>query len=67
MTAFSVSDKPRPFAVKLQPFWDCPLCLPPFPRQQIVEPGLRIDVVELDGLCRVPNYAEWPRFPQDSR
>jgi hypothetical protein len=47
--------------------------LPPIPRQQIAdalggvirqtceaigEPSVRIDVVELGGLCRPPNYAE---------
>jgi hypothetical protein len=35
-------------------------------RQNIGEPGLRVDVVELGGLCRPPNYAECARFPQDS-
>jgi hypothetical protein len=35
-------------------------------RQHVVEPGLRIDIVELGGLCRLPNYAERARFPQDS-
>jgi hypothetical protein len=34
--------------------------------QDIGEPGLRIDVVELRGLCRPPNYAERARFPQYS-
>jgi len=47
----------------------------PVPRQQLVEPaggvignaaqhvgepGLRIDIVELGGLCRIPNYADAP-------
>jgi hypothetical protein len=32
--------------------------------QDIGEPGLRIDVVELRGLCRPPNYAERARFPK---
>jgi hypothetical protein len=27
--------------------------------------GLWINAVELGGLCRPPNYAEWARFPQD--
>jgi hypothetical protein len=27
---------------------------------------LRIEAVELGGLCRPPNYAERARFPQDS-
>jgi hypothetical protein len=27
-------------------------------RQHVGQPGLRIDVVELGGLCRPPNYAE---------
>jgi hypothetical protein len=26
--------------------------------KEIGEPGLRVDVVELGGLCRPPNYAE---------
>jgi hypothetical protein len=26
--------------------------------QHVGEPGLRIDIVELGGLCRPPNYAE---------
>jgi len=53
----------------------------PIPRQQFVdpsdrmvgqlgehvgEPGARIDVVELGGLCRPVNYAERSRFPHDS-
>jgi hypothetical protein len=36
-------------------------------RQHIGEPSLRIDIVELGGLCRAPNYAERTRFPQDWR
>jgi hypothetical protein len=28
-------------------------------RQNVGEPGLRIDIIELAGLCRPPNYAEW--------
>ena len=31
-------------------------------RQQIHEIDLRIDVVQLAGLCRAPNYAERARF-----
>jgi len=27
--------------------------------KDISEPGERVDVVELGGLCRPPNYAEW--------
>jgi hypothetical protein len=27
--------------------------------QHVGEPSLWIDVVELGGLCRLPNYAEW--------
>jgi len=27
---------------------------------------LRVETVELGGLCRSPNYAERDRFPQDS-
>jgi hypothetical protein len=34
--------------------------------QDVGEPGLGIDVVELGGLCRAPNYAERVRFPQYS-
>jgi hypothetical protein len=34
--------------------------------KHVGEPGLRIDVVELGGLCRPPNYAESGRFPQIS-
>jgi hypothetical protein len=34
--------------------------------EHVGEPGLGIDVVELGGLCRSPNYAERARFPQDS-
>jgi hypothetical protein len=26
--------------------------------EHVGEPGLRVDVVELRGLCRLPNYAE---------
>jgi hypothetical protein len=33
-------------------------------REHVGDPGLRIDVVELGGLCRPPNYAESGRFPQ---
>jgi hypothetical protein len=28
-------------------------------REDVGEPGAGIDVVELGGLCREPNYAEW--------
>jgi hypothetical protein len=34
--------------------------------KNIRKPCLRIDIVELGGLCRLPNYAERARFPQDS-
>lgn len=34
--------------------------------EDVGQPCLRIDVVELRRLCRPPNYAEWARFPQDS-
>ena len=27
--------------------------------ENIGEPGLRLDVVQFAGLCRLPNYAEW--------
>jgi len=27
--------------------------------EDVGEPGMRIDIVELCGLCRLPNYAEW--------
>jgi hypothetical protein len=37
------------------------------PGQHVSEPGLRIDVIHLAGLCRPPNYAELGRFPQISR
>jgi hypothetical protein len=36
------------------------------PGEDIGEPGLRIDVIELASLCRPPNYAEWACFPQHS-
>jgi len=32
--------------------------------QDVGEPGLRVEVVELGGLCRLPNYAERAGFPQ---
>jgi hypothetical protein len=35
--------------------------------EHVGEPGTGVDVVELGGLCRSPNYAEWVRFPQVSR
>src|SRR5260370_13880244 len=28
-------------------------------REDVGEPGVRVDVVELGGLCRLPNYAAW--------
>ena len=34
--------------------------------EDVGEPGLRIDVVELGGLCRPQNYAERIGFPQHS-
>jgi hypothetical protein len=34
--------------------------------ENVGEPGLRIDVIHLGGLCRPANYAERVRFPQDS-
>jgi hypothetical protein len=37
------------------------------PSEHVGEPGLRIDVIELGGLCRPLNYAERTRFPQDWR
>jgi len=30
--------------------------------QHISKPGKRIDVIELGGLCRAPNYAVWASF-----
>jgi hypothetical protein len=33
-------------------------------REDIGEPGLRVNVVEFGGLCRSPNYAERIGFPQ---
>jgi hypothetical protein len=36
-------------------------------RQNVGEPRLRVDVVELGGLCRPRNYAERVRFPPDSQ
>jgi hypothetical protein len=32
--------------------------------QRVGEPGLRINVVHFDRLCRPPNYAERACFPQ---
>ena len=32
--------------------------------EDVGEPGLRIDIVELGCLCRLPNYAERARFCQ---
>jgi hypothetical protein len=34
--------------------------------EDIGEPGVRIDVVDPGGLCRLPNYAERACFPRDS-
>jgi hypothetical protein len=34
--------------------------------EDVGEPRLGTDVVELRGLCRLPNYAERDRFPQGS-
>jgi hypothetical protein len=58
-------------------------CGGPVPGEEFVEAGvwpeidkaaknvgkvrIRIDAVELAGLCRLPNYAECTRFPQLSR
>jgi hypothetical protein len=36
-------------------------------REDVSEPSLRIDIVELGSLCRSSNYAERAGFPQDSR
>ena len=33
-------------------------------RQQVSEVELRIDAIQLAGLCRPPNYAERTGFPQ---
>ena len=33
----------------------------------VVQIGLGINAIEFGSLCRAPNYAEWPHFPQDSR
>jgi hypothetical protein len=35
--------------------------------EDVGKPGLRIDAVELRGLCRAADYAELARFPKDSR
>ena len=32
--------------------------------QHVGEPSLRVDAIELGGLCRLPNYAERARFLQ---
>jgi len=37
------------------------------PGEDVGQVGERIDVVQLTGLCRPPNYAESDRFPQISR
>jgi hypothetical protein len=34
--------------------------------EDISQPSLWIDAIDLGGLCRVPNYAEVAFFPQDS-
>jgi hypothetical protein len=34
--------------------------------EQVCEPVLGTDAIELTGLCRPPNYAESGRFPQIS-
>ncbi|MCW2122634.1 hypothetical protein M2226_001378 [Bradyrhizobium elkanii] len=34
--------------------------------QHVTQVYVRLDVVELAGLCRPPNYAEPGRFPQTS-
>jgi len=35
--------------------------------EHVAQIGFGIEVVELGGLCRPPNYAERARFPQYSR
>jgi hypothetical protein len=35
--------------------------------EHVGEPGAWINIIELGGLYRPPNYAEWARFPQVSR
>jgi hypothetical protein len=35
------------------------------PAEHVGEPGLRINAVQLGGLCRPPDYAERARFPED--
>jgi hypothetical protein len=37
------------------------------PGENVGEVRQRIDIVQLTGLCRPPNYAELGRFPQISR
>jgi hypothetical protein len=34
------------------------------PGEDVSHVGERIDIVQLTGLCRPPNYAECARFPQ---
>ena len=41
------------------------ICHPILHAGDVAKSGLRIDVIELGGLCRLPNYAEQARFPQD--
>jgi len=36
------------------------------PGKDVIEIGQRIDMVQLAGLCRPPNYAESGGFPQIS-
>jgi hypothetical protein len=36
------------------------------PVKDVIEIGERIEIVQLAGLCRPPNYAESGRFPQIS-
>ena len=34
--------------------------------EDVSQPGLGFEAVELGGLCRPPDYAEWTNFPQHS-
>jgi len=36
------------------------------PGEDVGQIAERVNIVELTGLCRPPNYAERVRFPQDS-
>jgi hypothetical protein len=36
------------------------------PGDDVAQIGFGIEAVELGGLCRPPNYAEWVCFPQHS-